>query len=52
MRSAPRCGRLQLARGKLIGVVMTKFNAKQSGYAYSYTYEYSYGQRIGESKEA
>ncbi len=40
IRSALR--RLQLGRIKVIGTVLTKFNAKTVGYAYAYSYNYSY----------
>lgn len=35
--------RLQLARVKVIGTVLTKFHAKTVGYAYAYNYKYGYG---------
>jgi capsular exopolysaccharide synthesis family protein len=37
--------RLQLARGNVVGAVLTKFDAKSAGYGYGYGYghEYSYG---------
>lgn len=41
--------RLAQARGNLIGILLTKFDAKSSsygyGYGYSYAYTYEYGQR-------
>ncbi|HEX7073142.1 MAG TPA: polysaccharide biosynthesis tyrosine autokinase [Hyphomicrobiaceae bacterium] len=41
--------RLQLARGVLVGAVLTKFDAKQAGYGYGYGYgyggyDYTYGR--------
>lgn len=44
--------RLQLARGVLIGAVLTKFDAKQAGYGYGYgygDYGYGYGQQSVEA---
>ena len=50
MRGALR--RLQLARGPVIGAVLTKFDAKAAGYGYGYGYGYgkdafTYGQTVG-----
>jgi Mrp family chromosome partitioning ATPase len=35
--------RLQLSRGYVVGAVLTKYDAKVSGYGYSYGYGYRYG---------
>jgi capsular exopolysaccharide synthesis family protein len=35
--------RLQLARGNVVGTVLTKFDVKSAGYGYGYAYEYAYG---------
>lgn len=40
IRSALR--RLQLARVKVVGAILTKFHAKTVGYAYAYSYKYGY----------
>ncbi|SFU47089.1 capsular exopolysaccharide family [Methylobacterium sp. 174MFSha1.1] len=34
--------RLRFARARLVGTVLSKFNADRSGYTYSYAYNYSY----------
>ena len=49
--------RLRMANARLLGVVLTKFDARQAtyGYGYSYTYEYDYkygAQRRGESGDS
>lgn len=51
MRGALR--RLQIARGPVIGGVLTKFDAKAAGYAYGYGYgsDYGYGYRYGARKD-
>ncbi len=46
--------RLQLARGVLVGAVLTKFDAKQAGYGYGYGYgyggyDYTYGRNALEA---
>ncbi len=35
--------RLRVGRGRIIGAIMTKFDAKTSGYSYGYGYGYGYG---------
>ena len=35
--------RLQLSRASVIGVVLTKYDAKSAGYGYGYGYGYEYG---------
>jgi capsular exopolysaccharide synthesis family protein len=39
--------RLQMANAHILGVVLTKFNAKSAsyGYGYAYEYEYAYGKK-------
>jgi Mrp family chromosome partitioning ATPase len=39
--------RLQLARGSIVGVVLTRYDAKAAGYGYGYGYGYSYGYGYG-----
>ena len=34
--------RLRMARGRITGVVLTKFDAKKTGYGYGYGYGYDY----------
>ncbi len=34
--------RLRFARARLVGTVLSKFNADRSGYTYSYSYSYNY----------
>jgi capsular exopolysaccharide synthesis family protein len=38
---------LQLSRAPLIGVVLTKYDAKTAGYGYGYSYGYGYGYGYG-----
>lgn len=42
--------RLLQARGKLIGVLLTKFNAASSGYGYGYGYSYAYSYEYGQRR--
>lgn len=43
-------GRLAAANANVLGVVLTKFEAKQAGYGYGYDYGYGYGrERTGEA---
>lgn len=44
--------RIEMARGKLLGVVLTKLSARQAGYGYGYAYDYSYGPKLTQAKEA
>ena len=37
--------RLQVGNAKLLGVVLTKFNAKKTSYGANYAYAYDYGDR-------
>lgn len=37
-------GRLQAANANLVGIVLTKFEAKRAGYGYGYDYGYGYGE--------
>jgi Mrp family chromosome partitioning ATPase len=36
-------GRLRQARGHILGIVLTKFEAKRAHYGYGYEYGYGYG---------
>jgi capsular exopolysaccharide synthesis family protein len=47
--------RLEIGQAKIIGVLLTKFNARKAavyggGYGYSYSYDYSYGYGYGNDK--
>jgi Mrp family chromosome partitioning ATPase len=44
--------RLQTARGTVIGAVLTKHDAKATGYGYGYGHEYGYGYGYGQATEA
>ena len=39
--------RLQLSRASVIGAVLTKYDAKTTGYGYDYGYGYGHGDRYG-----
>jgi polysaccharide biosynthesis transport protein len=53
-RIQPVCGalkRLQVSRCSVVGVVVTKFEAKGAGYRYEYGYGYPYGKQRGNAGE-
>jgi len=47
-------GRLAMARAHLLGVVLSKFNARQAsyGYGYGYQYDYDYGRGAAPAQSA
>ena len=43
--------RLQVGSARVLGAILTKFNAKRSAYGYAYAYNYDYGSRPRISNE-